>query len=210
MKTPGNRKRLLLIALVSFFSQCSGNGLVSYYLHSILTSVGVTDPDDQSLFNGGLQIWSFLVAITFSVALVDRLGRRTLFMIAAVGMLVSFTVWTACSAVYAQTGNAAAGRAVLAMIFLFYGVAGFAWPGLTVAYSAEILPFNIRAKGLAINFALTALSSVVNQYVNPIGLERLEWRFYFVYIAILVIECLCIWFLFVVSSSRRWRRLKAD
>lgn len=197
----------MLIALVSFFSQCSGNGLVSYYLHSILESVGVTDPDNQALFNGGLQIWSFLVAITFSVALVDRLGRRVLFLIAGVGMLVTFTVWTACSAVYAQTGNTAAGRAVLAMIFLFYGVAGFAWPGLTVAYSAEILPFNIRAKGLAINFALTALSSVINQYVNPIGLERLEWKFYFVYIAILIIECLCIWFLFVVSILTPYKPL---
>ncbi|PVH88084.1 general substrate transporter [Cadophora sp. DSE1049] len=163
LKTPGNRKRLLLIALVSFFSQCSGNGLVSYYLHSILLSVGITGSYNQSLINGGLQVWSFLVAIFFSLS-VDKIGRRMLFMIAAVGMLITFTIWTACSAVYAQTGNTGAGSAVVAMIFLFYGVAGFAWPGLTVAYCAEILPFNIRAKGLAINFALTALASVFNQY----------------------------------------------
>lgn len=87
------------------------------------------------------------------------------------------------------------------MIFLFYGMAGFAWPGLTVAYCAEILPFSIRAKGLAVNFALTALSSVFNQYVNPIGLESLAWRYYFVYIAILVLECLAIWFLFVETKG---------
>lgn len=64
------------------------------------------------------------------------------------------------------------------MIFLFYGAAGFAWPGLTVAYSAEIMPFHIRAKGLAISFSTQALSSVLNQYVNPIGLDALAWRFY--------------------------------
>jgi Na+/melibiose symporter-like transporter len=93
LKTPGNRKRLLLIALVSFFSQCSGNGLVSYYLHSILESVGITTSYNQSLINGGLQIWSFLVAICFSL-LVDKVGRRRLFMIAGVGMLVSFSIWT--------------------------------------------------------------------------------------------------------------------
>lgn len=102
---------------------------------------------------------------------------------------------------YAQTGNSGAGSAVIAMIFLFYGVAGFAWPGLTVAYSAEILPFSIRAKGLAVTMAVTALSSVFNQYVNPIGLEALQWHFYFVYIAILVVECLCIWFLFVETKG---------
>lgn len=87
------------------------------------------------------------------------------------------------------------------MIFLFYGAAGFAWPGLTVAYCVEILPYSIRAKGLAVNFALTALSSVFNQYVNPIGLESLAWRYYFVYIAILVFECLAIWLLFVETRG---------
>ncbi|KAL4885269.1 general substrate transporter [Aspergillus karnatakaensis] len=201
VKTPGNRKRLLLIALVSFFSQCSGNGLVSYYIHSILQSVGIRSSSDQAIINGGLQIWSFLVAIGFSAFLVDVLGRRKLFMIAAVGMLITFSVWTGCSAVYDQNGDSKAGSAVIAMIFLYYGVAGFAWPGLTVAYCAEILPFNIRAKGLAVNLALTALSSVFNQYVNPIGLEDLQWRFYFVYIAILVIECFCIYFLFVETKG---------
>lgn len=94
LQTPGNRKRLLLIVLASFFSQCSGNGLVSYYLHDILESVGITDPTDQSLFNGGLQIWSFLVAICFSVYFVERLGRRFLFLTAAIGMLIVFSVWT--------------------------------------------------------------------------------------------------------------------
>jgi len=37
--------------------------------------------------------------------------------------------------------------------------------------------------------------------VNPIGLQNLAWKFYFVYIAILVIECLCIWFLFVETKG---------
>ncbi|KAH8697787.1 general substrate transporter [Talaromyces proteolyticus] len=201
LQTKGNRKRLFIIAMVSFFSQCSGNGLVSYYLHDILNSVGITASYDQSMINGGLQIWSFLVAIGFSSFLVDLWGRRTLFMIAGVGMLVSFSIWTGCSAVYAQTGNSSAGSAVIAMIFIFYGVAGFAWPGLTVAYCAEILPFNIRAKGLAVSFALTAASSVFNQYVNPIGLQHLQWRYYFVYISILVVECLAIWFFFVETKG---------
>lgn len=94
VRTPGNRKRLLLILLTAFFSQCSGNGLVSYYIHDILTSVGIVAPADQSVINGALQIWSLLVALAFSVLLVDRLGRRTLFLTAAVGMLVTFSVWT--------------------------------------------------------------------------------------------------------------------
>lgn len=87
------------------------------------------------------------------------------------------------------------------MIFAFYGAAGFAWPGLTVAYCAEILPYGIRAKGLAVAMAATAAASVFNQYVNPIGLEALAWRFYFVYIAVLVGECVAVWWLYVETRG---------
>jgi hypothetical protein len=37
--------------------------------------------------------------------------------------------------------------------------------------------------------------------VNPIGLQHLAWKYYFVYIAILVVECLCIYFLFVETKG---------
>lgn len=90
----GNGKRLLLILLVSFFSQCSANGLVSYYLHDILSSVGIKSSYYQSMINGELAIWSFLVAIGCLAFLVDVLGRRKLFMIAGVHMSISFSIWT--------------------------------------------------------------------------------------------------------------------
>ncbi|KAJ9636856.1 hypothetical protein H2201_006476 [Coniosporium apollinis] len=200
VRTPGNRKRCILIILTAIFSQCSGNGLVSYYLSSILKTIGITDPKQQALINGGLTIWSWLVSLCFAFT-VDKIGRRVLFLGAGVGMLISFTIWTACSAVYEKSGSSAAGYTVLAMIFLFYGVAGLAWPGLTVSYTVEILPYQIRAKGLTLCFCFTALSGVFNQYVNPIGIENLRWKFYFFYIAILVIECLVIYFYFVETRG---------
>ncbi|KAF7133601.1 hypothetical protein CNMCM5793_004730 [Aspergillus hiratsukae] len=200
VRTPGNRKRCALIILTAIFSQCSGNGLVSYYLASVLKTIGIKGARDQALINGGLTIWCFLVSLA-AAFLVDRFGRRQLFLFAGVGMLISFSVWTGCSAVYAKTGDSAAGSAVLAMIFLFYGTAGAAWPGLTVSYTVEILPFAIRAKGLMLCFLFTSLSGVFNQYVNPIGLEALQWRFYFVYVAVLVLECVVIYFYFVETRG---------
>jgi hypothetical protein len=37
--------------------------------------------------------------------------------------------------------------------------------------------------------------------VNPIGLEHLSWKFYFVYIAILVCEIIIIYFYFVETKG---------
>jgi hypothetical protein len=42
---------------------------------------------------------------------------------------------------------------------------------------------------------------LTSDVVNPIGLQHLAWKFYFVYIVILIIECLCIWFLFVETRG---------
>ncbi|KAF2023138.1 hypothetical protein EK21DRAFT_46551, partial [Setomelanomma holmii] len=72
---------------------------------------------------------------------------------------------------------------------------------LTVAYYAEICSYNIPAKGVAMQFAATSITSVAKNYVNPIGLKELQWKFYFVYIAILVCECLIIWFCFVETKG---------
>lgn len=47
----------------------------------------------------------------------------------------------------------------------------------------------------------TALSGVFNQYVNPVGLQALAWKFYFVYIAVLVIEVTTIYFFYVETKG---------
>jgi hypothetical protein len=65
----------------------------------------------------------------------------------------------------------------------------------------EILPFNIRAKGLTLCFVFTSLAGIFNQYVNPVGLDALAWKFYFVYIVVLVIECLVIYFFYVETRG---------
>lgn len=77
--TPGNRHRLFISISLGTFAQWSGNGVVSYYLSIILNSVGITSVDDQTLISACLQIWNLIWAVTAAM-LVDRLGRRMLFM----------------------------------------------------------------------------------------------------------------------------------
>jgi predicted MFS family arabinose efflux permease len=79
--------------------------------------------------------------------------------------------------------------------------AGLAWPGLTVSYTVEILPYRIRAKGLTLCFVGTSLAGIFNQYVNPIGLAALGWKFYIVYVVVLVLECLAIYFYYVETRG---------
>ncbi|KAJ7900712.1 hypothetical protein B0H14DRAFT_2330992 [Mycena olivaceomarginata] len=129
------------------------------------TSYSITSPNSQLGINGGLSILSLIVSVT-SAMLCDRVGRRPLFLAATIGMLVCFIGWTVCSALYQDSGNVGAGRAVIAFIWLFSVSYALAWSGLLVAYTVEIMPFKIRAKGLMVmNFWVQVATG--DQSVRP-------------------------------------------
>jgi MFS family permease len=99
-------------------SQWAGNGLITYYLSLILNSIGITKSFDKTLINGILQIFNFASAI-FGALLVDRMGRRPLWLWSIAGMLASYIAWTTCSAVYATDGSKASAVSVLVLIFFY-------------------------------------------------------------------------------------------
>ncbi|KAJ7264115.1 hexose transporter [Mycena haematopus] len=199
--SPGNRKRVRIIVAIAFFSQWSGNGLVSYYLNKVLTSVGVTSPTIQLLINGILQIWNLAWALTAS-SMVERFGRRLLFMVSVCGMCLFFTLQTICTARYRINGDTSAAHAVIAFIFLYYASYDIAFTPLIVTYTLEILPYNIRAKGFNIfNFTIS-LALIFNQYVNPIALANIDWKYYIVYCVWLVVEGVFLWFYVVETKNR--------
>jgi MFS family permease len=125
---------------------------------------------------------SLFVSI-FCAMLIDRVGRRPLFLLATLGMLISFIIWTICSSIEQRTGSKPAGRAVIAMIWTHGFAYAFAWSGLLVAYTVEILPFKIRAKGLMIMNLAVQVALTLNNYANPLGFEHLQpnYKFYIIY-----------------------------
>ncbi|PLB44157.1 MFS transporter [Aspergillus steynii IBT 23096] len=192
--TPGNRKRTLIATCVGVFTQWSGNGLVSYYLAKVLTTVGVTDKKTQNIINLSLSCWFWLCA-TGSAFMTSFLARRTQYLTSFVGMFICFSVWTGVSAGYAQHASHASGTAVVAMIFLYNAMYSIMQP-LTYTYVTEVFPFVHRAKGLAILQFFTRGSTAFNSFVNPIGIDDLGWKFYLVYVAWLVVETTIIFFLY--------------
>lgn len=194
-----NRKRMRIILAIAFFSQWSGNGLVSYYLTKVFNTIGITDPVIQLLINAILQLWN--VFWTFGASfLVERVGRRPLFIISSAGMLVFFTLQTVCSALFAQHGNPASAHAVIAFIFIYYAFYDIAFSPLLISYTIEILPFSVRAKGHTMMSLTVSVAIIFNQYVNPIALDAIAWKYYIVYDVLLVFELLFVW-LYIVETK---------
>ncbi|ETN45962.1 uncharacterized protein HMPREF1541_00144 [Cyphellophora europaea CBS 101466] len=193
--TPGNRKRTIIAVCVGAFAQWNGVAVISYYLTLVLDTIGITDPDTQTLINGLLQIFNFVAAAS-AAFLVDRLGRRTLFLWSGFGMLASFIIWTACSATFDMTGSNAAGIVVLVFIFVYFFHYDIAYTPLLFGYPTEIFPYSLRAKGLTVEMISIYGSLVVLAFVNPIALDNIGWRYYIVFCIILGFIVVTTWFYF--------------
>jgi hypothetical protein len=96
-------------------------------------------------------------------------------------MTAVFAVWTGVSANYAQTANPHAAAAVVAMIFIYYMFYTVMHP-MTYIFITEIFPFVHRAKGVGLTQTFSRAASAFNQFVNPIGLADIGWKFYIVYV----------------------------
>ncbi|KAJ5462519.1 hypothetical protein N7475_007463 [Penicillium sp. IBT 31633x] len=195
LRTPGNRKRLLIIISFGLFAQWSGNGLVSYYLNIIMKSIGIDDANQQLLINGALTSFNLVTNLLFSF-FVDKWGRRPIMLISSAGMLVAFVVWTVLSAKYDQHESSSLGSGVLGMIFIYYLFYNLK-SGLIASYTTEILPYSMRAKGYTIMEFAMYIALFFNQYVNPIALENIQWRYYIFYCCFLAVEVVVIWFFYV-------------
>ncbi|KAJ5762187.1 uncharacterized protein N7511_005569 [Penicillium nucicola] len=193
LRTPGNRKRLFISATLGIFSQWSGNGVISYYLSMVLNSIGITNTDHQLLISACLQIWNLLFAIGGALS-VNLFGRRKLFLLSAGIMLVSYVLVTAFSGSFATTGSTSTGVAVIPFLFIYFAGYDIAMTPLIVAYPVEIWPFRLRSRGIIVTWLTTICAMLFNTFVNPIALSAIGWRYYLVFVAVLVVFAFTVFF----------------
>ena len=117
-------------------------------------------------------------------------------MTSSIGMLVCYIIMTGLSASFAQTSHTATGLAVIPIIFFYFGFYNIAFNPLLVAYPTEIWPYKLRSRGVAIMSSTTCIALFLNLFLNPVALERVGWRYYIVYVVILVGIVLTCWFLY--------------
>ncbi|KAM0275058.1 hypothetical protein ACHAQH_007619 [Verticillium albo-atrum] len=208
IRTPANRKRTLIAAIVGWFAQWNGVNILSYYLALVLNTIGITDGKTQTLINGLLNISNWLSAVFVGAMMVDRIGRRTLFLVSTGGMLVSYIIWTGLSSYFISSQSAEAGKAAVAFIFITFFFYAMAWSPLLAAYTVEIFPYTLRSRGLSVMYVSTFTGLIVGNQVNPIAMKAIGWRYYIVFCCILAVLLTIIWFLFPETKGHTLEEIR--
>lgn len=156
------RPHLVMSIAIPLFQQLTGINIIAFYAPVIFQSVGFGHDGAliAAIILGSVNLFSILV----SGAVVDRFGRRVLFLEGGVHMFI-FQVAVAC-VLAALTGvsgteHMSKGYGILMLTLMCLYVAGFGWSWgpLVWLIPSEIFPMKIRTTGqsisIAVNFAVT-------------------------------------------------------
>lgn len=145
---------LLVVTVIPFLQQLTGINIVMFYAPQLYIAAGVKDPLVQTLLGSAVMVCGTFV----SLYLVDRVGRRALFIEGGLQMIIALILmaimWGADIAV--SYGG-------LAVFFTCVFTSGFSWSWGPVAWlvPTEVLPVELRSTGMAIcttvNYLFTAV-----------------------------------------------------
>lgn len=101
---------------------------------------------------------------------------------------------TALSKHYGSGTNLAGSSAGIAFIFLFSGLYALFYHTTNFIIASEILPTHLRSYGMGFAMACQGATSIWLGQVTPFAFEALQWKFYFIFIAALLVIAAIIFF----------------
>ncbi|KIK63663.1 hypothetical protein GYMLUDRAFT_986318 [Collybiopsis luxurians FD-317 M1] len=206
------RWRMSCLALMVFSEkvngQLAGNGLITYFLPAMMKNAGVTSKQRQLVYNFANSILSAFGAFV-GAAVTDKIGRRRRLYIGSAGLACLLAIVAALSSKCRHFNNGTAGNtnvngahASITFIFLFGIAYSFTYTPLQALYCAEVMSQDMRGKGMGIHILISNCAGFINTFANSVGLGKLGWKYYFVFVGWNVVAS-GLWFLFGVETHGR-------
>lgn len=76
---------------------------------------------------------------------------------------------------------------MIPFLFIFNAFYALAFTPIPMLYTPEISPFSLRAKSAALLLLSQNCAQAFNQFVNPVALAAIAWKYYIVYVVIISI-----------------------
>ncbi len=167
--------------LLAFFAQMSGINVIMYYAPMIFEKAGA------STSNAMLQAIAVgvtnLIFTIIAMFLIDKLGRRPLLMIGAVGMFLSL----AGAALHYYDGRLVSDPAMVGCVIGFVAFFAFSQGAVIWVFLSEIFPNRIRSKGQALGSFVDWIVNAVIGLAFPIALSSFGGGDVFMFFAVLMI-----------------------
>lgn len=158
------RLPIFLAVSIGFFNQLSGINAILYYANDIFAAAGM---DRMSTFSKSIFIGlSNLVATFIAMALIDKLGRKTLLLIGSVG-----TCLTLLSTGYLFASGTHPSMIVWTLV-AFIGFFAVSQGAVIWVYIAEVFPTQVRSKGQSLGSGSHWVMAAVMVFLLPLMVAK--------------------------------------
>lgn len=191
--------RFCLCFALQFFQQMCGGNLISVYASTIFQQNLKLGTSLSKILASCALTWKFLCCFLAFIA-IDRLGRRTVFMISGTGM----SLCMACLAITSSlpTTNHSAQIASAFFIFLFNSFYPFGFLGGNFLYCTEVAPVRLRVAMNSVSTANHWLWNFVVTMVTPVALDTIGFRYYIMYAIISACIPVSVFFFYPETMNR--------
>ncbi|KAG2699230.1 hypothetical protein I3760_07G183600 [Carya illinoinensis] len=156
------RPQLVMAVAIPFFQQVTGINVIAFYAPILFRTIGLGE--SASLLSAVMTGIVGTGSTFISMLIVDKLGRRALFIIGGIQMFISqIMVGGIMAAQLGDQGGIGKGYAYLVLILIEVYVAGFAWSWGPLGWlvPSEIFPMEIRSAGQSITVAVSFIFTFV-------------------------------------------------
>jgi sugar porter (SP) family MFS transporter len=191
-------RRMMLGASSQLMQQVGGCNAVIYYFPILFEESILKGQRNLSLILGGVNMIVYSIFATVSWFIIERVGRRKLFLYGTIGQMTSMILVFSC--LIPGTTTAAKGAAV--GLFTYIASFGASWLPLPWLYPAEINPIKTRAKANAVSTCTNWLFNFLIVMVTPIMITNIGWGTY-VFFAVVNACFLPVIWIFYPETARR-------
>lgn len=145
------RPHLVMALVIPFFQQVTGINVMAFYAPVLFRTIGFKE--SASLMSTVVTGFTGLIATLASMVLVDRLGRRILFLTGGLQMFIpNVVVGAVLTAKLHDHGQMGKGSAYSVLVLLCVYVVGFGWSWGPLGWlvPSEIFPLEVRSAGQSI------------------------------------------------------------
>ncbi|KAI0599104.1 putative hexose transport-related protein [Biscogniauxia sp. FL1348] len=195
-------RRVIVATVTMFFQQWTGINAVLYYAPSIFKQLGMSGNTTRLLATGVVGIVMFVFTIP-AVLYIDRVGRKPVLAIGAIGMATCHIIIAVIVAKNADqwASQPASGWAAVVMVWLFVIHFGYSWGPCSWIIIAEIWPLSSRPYGVTLGASSNWMNNFIVGQVTPDLLNKIGYGTYVLFGVLTFIGAAFIWF-FVPETKR--------
>ncbi|KAK7259755.1 hypothetical protein RIF29_25368 [Crotalaria pallida] len=156
------RPQLVMSIAIPFFQQVTGINVIAFYAPLLFRTIGLGE--SASLLSAVMTGIVGTASTFISMLIVDKLGRRTLFIVGGIQMFASQCIVGGIMAAHLKDhGGLSRGYAYVVLVMICIYVAGFGWSWGPLGWlvPSEIFPLEIRSAGQSITVAVSFLFTFI-------------------------------------------------